>query len=46
MELEPRTKSVFGFDQDYNPDADELEKTGNLIHAIRMIHMFDAALSM
>lgn len=46
FELEPRTKTVFGFTEDYNPTADELDKSGNLLHAVRMIHMFDAALSM
>lgn len=46
FELEPRTKLVFGMDKGYNPRPDELEAKGHLIHAIRMIHMFDAALSM
>lgn len=46
FELEPRTKKVFGFDISYNPSAEELEKSGNLIHAVRMIQMFDAAFSM
>ena len=40
FELEPRTKAVFKFDIDYNPTPQELIDSGNLIHAIRMIHMF------
>jgi hemoglobin-like flavoprotein len=44
--LEPRTKDVFGFSRDYAPSAKELKKSGNLIHAIRMIHMFDGAFNM
>ena len=46
FELEPRTKEVFGFARDYDPDPKELKDSGNLIHAVRMIHMFDAALNM
>jgi hemoglobin-like flavoprotein len=46
FELEPRTKTVFGFTKDHVPTGEEVEKRGLLIHAIRMIHMFDAALSM
>ena len=33
-------------DKGYQPRPDELEAKGHLIHAVRMIHMFDAALSM
>jgi hemoglobin-like flavoprotein len=44
--LEPRTKEVFGFTRDYDPDLKELKDSGNLIHAVRMIDTFDAALNM
>jgi hemoglobin-like flavoprotein len=44
--LEPRTKEVFGISREFNPNEQELEDSGNLIHAVRMIHMFDAALNM
>lgn len=46
FEKEPQTKKVFGFAIDYNPSGSELGRMGILIHAIRMIHMFDAALNM
>ncbi len=46
FELEPRTKEVFGFARDYDPDMKELKDSGNLIHAISMIDMFDKAINM
>jgi hypothetical protein len=46
MELEPRSKEIFGFAIDYDPSPKELKDSGNLQHAIRMVHMFDAALNM
>jgi hemoglobin-like flavoprotein len=46
FELEPATKKIFGFSKDTVLTAQELEKTGAIIHAVRMIHMIDAALSM
>ena len=46
FELEPRTKKVFNFAPDYVPSPEELKSSGNLTHAVRMMEMFDAALSM
>ena len=42
FELEPRTKAVFKFERDCNPSPQELKDSGNLWHAIRMIHKIDA----
>lgn len=46
FDLEPMTKAVFDIKTDHTPSAEELKSSGNLIHAIRMFQMFDAALNM
>jgi hemoglobin-like flavoprotein len=46
FELQPRSKTVFGFTSDTNPSAGTLGHMGVLIHAIRMMHMLDTALNM
>lgn len=46
FELEPLTKQVFGIEAEHTPTGDELKASGNLHHAVRMFHMFDAALNM
>jgi len=46
FELNCQTKDVFGIDRTVHPSAEELKQSGNLLHAVRMMHMFDAALNM
>mmetsp|Transcript_14100 Transcript_14100/g.30719 ORF Transcript_14100/g.30719 Transcript_14100/m.30719 type:complete len:173 (+) Transcript_14100:59-577(+) len=46
FKAEPRTKKVFGFTQDTDIEANPLAKMGALIHAKRMIHMLEGAMSM
>ena len=46
FELEPLTKKVFGINLQHTPTGQELKESGNLHHAVRMFHMFDAALNM
>jgi len=44
FELEPRTKTVFHFDLEYNPTAEELKESGNLRFAFQMLDSFDSCI--
>lgn len=46
FELEPRTKKVFGFSVNDDLETSPRLKMGALLHAKRMIHMFDAVVVM
>ena len=44
--LHPDTKTVFGFRANQNIESNPLLRMGILVHAARILHMFDTVISM